>query len=226
MNADESEVHVDRIVDDGVLDATTASAMIADTTQDAQRKFNVWPPLLLVVGAVLFPMAFWVVWHSVRTQHPYVGPTGGALAVFYSIIVVWIVTVSVVVRRATSGVSGRSMRQRKFEGYAFIGLWIAVYVFQGALEHAGAGKGIVYGIYPATAPFIFVGGAYAVSCAVREDWPRVAAASFMAVVGIAAAFTGPVTVWLVVGIGLGVLLLAVAIAQVSRRRTSGGLRVH
>lgn len=28
-----------------------------------------------------------------------------------------------------------------------------MYVFQGALEHANASNAIVYGIYPATAPF-------------------------------------------------------------------------
>ncbi|NNN00539.1 MAG: hypothetical protein HKL86_01745 [Acidimicrobiaceae bacterium] len=195
------------------LDPQAASTLVDESVRQAQRTFNTWPPLLLLLGSVLFPLALGEVWWSVRSQHPYHGPTGGALTLMYSIIVVWAITVSSVVRHATRGIGGRSMRQRKIEGIGFAGLWIAVYVFQYALLHAGASPSITYGIYPATAPFIFVGSAFAISSAQREDWPKVFVALPMVAIAVVASFMGPVLDWLVVGIGLGALLFALGVGQ-------------
>ncbi len=123
-----------------------------------------------------------------------------------------------VLRRATKGIGGRSLRQRKIEGFGFAGLWVSVYVFQGALLHAKVSNSVVYGIYPATAPFIFVGCAAAISAATREDWVKVFAAVPVVLIAIGASFAGPVLVWLIVGIGLGTLLLVFATAQLIQRR--------
>jgi hypothetical protein len=213
---------IDAAVNDveGELDPTTASVLLGQSTARAQRQFNVWPPFLLFIGSVLFPFALGAVWWSVRGQHPYVGPTGGALAIMYAIILVWIVVVSVALRRATSGIGGRSMRQRKVEGFGFGGMLIAVYVFQGALLHAGVSHAVVYGIYPVTAPFIFVGTASALNAASKEDWRTCGVAVPIVAVALAAAFTGPVVAWLVVGIGLGVALFGLAVVQLHQRRVS------
>ncbi len=203
---------------DGDLDPSTASVLLEQSTARALRQFNVWPPLLLLIGSILLPFALGAVWWSVRHQHPYVGPTGGALLVMYSVIIVWIIAVSVALRRATSGIGGGSVRQRKIEGLGMVGMLIAVYVFQGALLHAHVSHAIVYGIYPVTAPFIFVGSAFALNSAVKEDWRKVAVAVPIIAVALAAAFTGPVVAWLVVGIGLGVTLLGLAVVQLRERR--------
>jgi hypothetical protein len=167
---------------------------------------------------VVVPVAYGAVWLSVRGQHPYSGPTGTALAVLYSTLIVWIVLVATFYRRATSGVSGRSSRQRGVEGAAFVTIWIAIYVFQGALYHAGASHAIVYGIYPAAAPLIIAGSAAATYTAAKENWPSVGFA--LAAVALAAigAFAGPAGVWAVIGIGLCLLLVGRAVAQMWLRR--------
>ncbi len=203
------------------LDPAAAAALLGQTVSQAQRQFNVWPPVLLLVGAVLMPFALGAVWWSVRNQHPYVGPTGGALAVMYGVLIVWIISVSVALRRAMTGVGGRSVQQRKVEGFGLAGMLIGVYVFQGALLHAGVSHAVVYGIYPVTAPFIFVGSAFALVSAARADWRKVAVAGPIVVVALAAAFTGPVVAWMVVGIGLGVVLLGLALAQLLARPARG-----
>lgn len=203
---------------DGEFDPITASALLGQSTARARRQFNVWPPLLLLAGAVLFPFAFGAVWWSVRGQHPFLGPSGGALAVMYAVIIVWIILVSVTLRRAVSGVGGASARQRKVEGVGLAAMLVANYAFQGALLHAGASHAIVYGIYPITAPFVFVGSAFAISAAGREDWRKVRVAVPLIVVALVASFTGPVASWLVIGVGIGAVLLALAIAQLWARR--------
>ena len=50
--------------------------------------------------------------------------------------------------------------------------WILVYVFEGAFYKTG--DPIIYGVYPATAPFLIVGLAAAAWAAGRQDWPLTA----------------------------------------------------
>src|ERR1035441_10636858 len=97
------------------IDPRIAAQLLQETTSRAKRQFDVWPPYLLFIGAVIFLLAFGAAWWSVRGQHPYVGPSGGALAAMYGGILVWIIAVSVVLKRANSGVGGRSAEERKAE---------------------------------------------------------------------------------------------------------------
>jgi hypothetical protein len=153
----------------------------------------------------------------VRRQHPYDGPAGWALGLLYGIIVLWVVAVVFTLRRATAGIGGRSVRRQRAQGAAFATVWIAVYVFQGALYHAGASHAIAYGIYPATAPFIIVGSAAAATAAAQENWRDVCIAIVLISVASGAAYAGAAAVWLVMGIGLSAVLLAVAALQLWQR---------
>jgi hypothetical protein len=203
--------------EDKELNPREAAALLQETKKRAQRQFDVWPPFLLLIGAVIFLVAYGAVWWSVRDQSPYVGPSGWALAVMYGSIIVWIVIVTSVVRRATSGVSGPSMKRRDYRlGYLVI--IVAYSVFQGALYHAGASHAIVYGIYPATMPWLFFGTAFVTIGALRQDGRASALGGFLITLGIGAAFAGPVAAWLVSGIGLCVLLAGFGVVQASRRR--------
>jgi hypothetical protein len=172
----------------------------------------------MLIGAAVVLVSYGAVWLSVRGQHPYSGPAGWALAVLYTTLIIWIVLVATVYRRATSGVGGRSSRQQRVEGAAFVTIWIAVYVFQGALYHAGASHAIVYGIYPAAAPLIIGGSAAASYTAAKENWPWLGFALAAIALASIAAFAGPAGVWAVIGIGLCLLLLSRAVAQLWLRR--------
>ena len=202
------------------LDPRSAAALLDQAARRAQRQFDRRPPLLLLLGAAAFPAAFGAVWWSVRHQHPYDGPAGWSLAVLYSIVIVWIVAVTTVLRRAGAGVGGRSRLRQRIEGVAFGAGWISVYVFQGALHHAGAGNAVAYGIYPATAPFIIVGSAAAAHAAGREKKRDVGLAIAVVALGAGAAFAGPAAVWLVMGIGLGALLLGYATVKAWQRHAA------
>ena len=192
-----------------------AAALLELTTRQAERRFEVQPPILLLAAAVTVLVAYGAVWLSVRNQHPYSGPTGTALAVLYGTLAVWIILVATVLRRA---LSGRSSRQRRLEGITFGAIWICVYVFQGALHHADPNPAIAYGIYPAVAPLIIVGSAAAGFAAARGNRARAGFAVAAVALGAIASFAGPAGVWGVIGVGLCVLLLISAAAQLLRRR--------
>jgi hypothetical protein len=200
------------------LDPDAAAALLEQTQRRAERRFDIRPPLLMLLGAVVVLVAYGAVWLSVRRQHPYTGPSGTALAVLYTTLVAFIVVVAVVIRRATSGVSGRSSRQRRDAAVVFAPIWIAVYVFQGALHHAGASDAIVYGIYPAAAPLVILGGAAAAYNAAKEDWHWAAFALAAVALGAIGAYAGPANVWAVIGIGFSLLLLGRALTQIWSRQ--------
>jgi len=204
-----------RIADDGGdIDPRDAAAVLEQTSRRAKRKLDLHPPLLMLAAAVVVVIAYGVIWLSVRNQDPYDGPSLGALGVLYSTIAAWGVLVAVVTRRATSGVSGRSAQRRRGEAAAFAVAWVFVYVFQGALHHAGASHAIAYGIYPAAAPLIIVGSAAAAYEAAKENWEWSGFACAAVILAGLAAYTGPATVWVVVGAGLAVLLLARAASAI------------
>lgn len=202
----------------GALDPREASELLRSTTKQARQDFDIRPPLLTLIGSVVVLVAFGAIWLSVRGQHPYAGPTPVALAVLYGTLVVWIIIVSAFHQRARRGVTGPSLRQQRVEGVVFALIWAMVYVFQGALYHAGVGPSVVYGIYPATAPLIVVGSAAAAYLLARQNWQLAAFATAGAVLAALAAFTGPETVWAVMGLGLCLLLLALSAVQYHRRR--------
>ena len=201
----------------GDLGPREAAALLRESEFRARQSLAIWPPYLLFIGAAIFFVGFGAMWWSVRGQHPYVGPSGGALAVLYGGIVVWIAVVTAVVRRATSGVAGPTARTRAYR-FWYVVVIIAYSLFQGALYHAGASASIVYGIFPASAPWLFAGTVVLTLGVVREDGRTLALGVMLIVLGVAAGFAGPVVAWLVSGIGIGVILCGGATLQLLQRR--------
>jgi hypothetical protein len=202
---------------DGELDPREAATLLEQTTRQARHKFNPNPPLLSLLRAIVVLGAYGAVWLSVRGQHPYKGPTGWALAILYGLVIIVIIASVGFMKRATTGVKGPS-RMRPAEITVLAAAWILVYVFMGALDHAGASHAIVYGIYPATAPLILVGVAGAGLAQARADWPMFGGALTVAVIAAIGAYFGPAGAWLVAGIALAAALLVHAGATAWRQR--------
>jgi hypothetical protein len=110
---------------------------------------------------------------SVRGQHPYRGPTGTALVVFYGLVIVVSVAGGVLVKRAATGVSGAAVRQQRAQAAAVAAAYIRAVVFQGALHYLAVSNTIVYGVYPASAALTVAGAAVAAIGASRQNWPPV-----------------------------------------------------
>jgi hypothetical protein len=204
------------------LGAREATSLLEQARRDAQRQFALSSPWLSALGAAVVLLALGAVWLSVRGQHPYTGPTAAGLAVMYAILACWIAVVVTFRRRATAGLSGRSIRQERAYGAAVVTALVGVSVFQGVLKHDGASLAIVYGIYPLTAQLIALGALGAAIAAAREEWPGFVVGIAIALVATGSAFAGPRGVWLSDGIGCCVVILACAAAQARVRRAPVG----
>ena len=205
---------------EGGLDPREAAKLLAHTSREAQRRFALSSPLLSVLGAAVALVALGAVWLSVRGQHPYKGPTAAGLLVMYGILACWIAVVVAFRRRATAGLSGRTIRQERAYAAAVVTALVGVSVFQGVLKHDGVSLAIVNGIYPLTAQLIVLGAVGAAIAAAREEWPGFGVAIAVALVATASAFAGPRGVWLGDGIGLCAVVLGYAAAQAWLRRSS------
>jgi hypothetical protein len=203
---------------DGEFDPRAAARLLRQTTVHARRTFEPFPPWLLVVRAVLALGAYGAIWLSVRGQHPYAHPTAAVIPVGVVVGVVNAVATIAVAKRATAGLGGRS-RLRLGEIAVMVALWVAVFVVMGVLAGAGVSDAVVYGRYPASAPLLVVGLAWAAIMAARGQWRLAGCGLAAAAVGGVAAVVGPASAWAVAGVGLCAILLGRA-AECSWRQRS------
>jgi hypothetical protein len=213
MNGTRDIYEAETAEDEGEFDPLEAAALLDQTRAHAQRRLDMTSPWLSLLGAAVVLAAFGVLWLSVRGQHPYTGPTAAALLVMYGILVGWIVVVTRTRRRATAGLSGRTIRRQRAYGVALVAALVGVSVFQGVLKHDGVSNAIVYGIYPPTAQLIVLGALGAAIAVGREDWPGFGVGIAIGLVATGSAFAGPIGVWLSDGVGCCVAVLGYSAAQ-------------
>jgi len=203
----------------GNFDPRQAAALLDQTTRQARRQVEPFPPWLLVIRGVGVLAVFGAVWLSVRGQHPYQHPTAAVVPFVIAFGVLNLVATVAVARRATAGISGGS-RMRPAEIAVGVAIWVGVFVVMGVLIAAGVSDSVVYGLYPVTAPLIIAGLAWAAITAARADWRRCGTALAVAVVGAVALSAGPAGAWAVAGVGLCITLLATAAVIVWQQRRS------
>ena len=194
--------------DDG-LDPRQAAALLDETTRQARRGFTSPSPLLWLFRAVLVLVAFGGFWLSVRSQHPYTGPTGWSLPVAFGLVAINIGWSAAAIKRAGAGVSGPAERRRRAWLGGMLLVWVIAYAVTAPLYHAGASHPL-WGLYPASAPLMIIGLAGAATAPPRRDWPMGGVCLGLAIVAAIAGFGGPVGAWLIMGIGLCIAMLAAA----------------
>jgi hypothetical protein len=205
---------------DGGLDPREAAALLEESRRRAERSFALSSPLLSLIGAAVAFVAFGALWLSVRNQHPYKGPTAAGLGVLYGVLACWIIYVVRFRRRATAGLSGRSVRQERAFGAVVVVALVGVSVYQGVLKHDGASLAVVYGTYPPTAQLIVLGSIGALAAATREEWVPFGVGIWLALMASGSAFAGPRDVWLFDGVGCCLAVLGYAGAQAWMLRAS------
>jgi hypothetical protein len=206
--------------DGGGFDPREAARLLDEAGREARREFSLRPPLATAMGAAVILVAYGALWLTTRGQHPYTGPSLGVIGLVYAAVAVSIAVSVRIYQRATAGVSGPTVRQRKVEGVAILVAYIGSPVLQGALKHYGASPALVYGVIPAAAPLIIVGTAVMAIAATKADWPQFGATLAVVVVGMVAAFAGPSGAWLVAGIGLFIGMLGHAALTARQRRAT------
>jgi hypothetical protein len=193
----------------GNFDPQQAADLLDQATRQARQSFTPLTPLLWVFRAVVALVAFGGYWLSVRGRDPYSAPNGWLLVVIFVLVAINIGWSTAVIMRAGTGVSGPAQRKRRAWFGVMGAAWIVAFGFAAPLYHATASHP-VWGLYPASAPLLFIGLAGAATAAVCRYWPMAGTALAIAIVAAAAGFGGPAGAWLIMGIGLSAAMLGTA----------------
>jgi hypothetical protein len=174
-----------------------------------QRVLDAPPWLMSVLRAAVFLAGYGAIWLLVRGQHPYRGPDTTVLAVVFIAV---IIPTAATVKSLRSPSAGWAQKQKDVRA-AVLPAYFGTGLLIGALDHAGAGRWIVYGVLPATAPLLVVACAWAAAAAARGEWLDYGLCVGLAAAAATGAFFGPVGVWAVTGIGCAVVFLGHAAAR-------------
>lgn len=195
-----------------------AAQLLDQTTRQARREFTRRRPLLNILQALTMIVGFGAIWFSVRGQHPYHGPSAAAIAAVYVLVALVIGVAARLIRQASAGVSGPTEERSKVMLTIQAASWVVPYVILAVLAHSNVSHAFVYGQYLAAAPFLFVGLVTAITSAMEGDTRLLRSGLVIAVVAGVAIFTGPVAVWLVLGLGLGLAFLVSAVLTARQLR--------
>lgn len=196
-----------------------AAALLTQTTQQTRRQLEPAQPWLLAIRAVGVLAVGYVVWLSVRGQHPYKGPTSSVIPVLIAFVVVNFIATTTVRKHAIAGVSGRS-RLHPVEITILAAAWIIPSVILVLMAIDRVSDSVVFGVYPTSVPLLAAGLSWAAITARRAQWRECGAGLAVAVVGALDAVTGPVGTWLSMGIGLCTALLGGAVIIVWQQHRS------
>jgi hypothetical protein len=201
------------------MDAQGAAAIMQEAGDRARRELRVSHPVIFIAGGVAWLLGYGAIWLSVRGQHPYHGPAPEAAVIQVVLIGIAVAIAASVIGRATSGVGGLSAVQRRVSILALAVGIVAVLVLEAAIDHAGASRSVVFGVFQAAAPVLIAGVVYVANSAVRLNWSMLGLGLWLVAVASGGAFAGPVGVWAATALagGLGYLLMAALGLALDRR---------
>jgi hypothetical protein len=186
-----------------------APGLLTRIGRQAQRLFDGPPWLASALRAAVFLVGYGAIWLLVRGQHPYRGPNTAVLAaVFIAVIIATAATVTSLRPPST----GWAQKQKDARA-AVLPAYMSTGLLIGALDHAGAGHWLVYGVLPATAPLLVVACAWAAAAAARGEWLDYGLCVGLATAAATGAFFGPAGEWAVTGIGCAIVFLGHAAAR-------------
>jgi hypothetical protein len=199
------------------MDLLTASALVREAQENARRALRVRLPPLYAVWGMAWLVGLGGMWLSVRGQQPYRGPALGAGLLLAALLVSAMLVTVVVVGRSTAGVRGNSELQRRIYGWSWLVGFAALFAVEQAVASNGASHAAM-GVLGAAGPLLVTGLIYVLGAALWLDRPMFALGIWLAVVAVAGAWTGPVTVLLVGALagGGGFLLVAAVLARSGR----------
>jgi hypothetical protein len=196
---------------DLTMDAADAAAIMAEASDRARRRFEPDQRATFIAWGVIWFVGDGITWLVVRQQHPFHGPSPVTFAVS-SLIVAVVAMASVSSTRAGTGVRGRSVLLRWTFFLSLVAGLGAMFSLEAALTRAGASHSVV-DIFEASGAILVIGLIYLARFAGGRDWVVAGLGLWMVVVAAAAGSAGPVAVWAVGALAVGLGFLAAAAAE-------------
>jgi hypothetical protein len=197
------------------MDPQDAAGIMREARERANRELNIRDPVIFASWALVYLLGYGVVWLSVRGQQPYRAPAGWALALLALLAVVALGVTAMVTDRATSGVGGASTLRRRIYWLSIaIGL-LGLYIMEAALRYNGASRGVI-DVVTASAPLLVAGVVLVAGTAAWLNWYAFGLGVWLIAVAAFSGFAGPVGVWAVDALAVGLPFLLMAAIRIGR----------
>jgi hypothetical protein len=205
-------------MDEGTGMAPRDAAVIMEQARErAEHELTINRAAIFLAWALVFLIGNTAVWLSVRGQHPYQGPAGYVQAALALLTLLALGVTAVVTDRAASGVGGVSaLRRRVYVLSIAIGL-VGLAIMEAALRYNGVSRGVL-GVVMASAPLLLAGVVLVAGTAAWLNWYIFGLGIWLIAVAAFGGFAGPVGVWAVDALAVGVPFLVMAIIAVVRGR--------
>jgi hypothetical protein len=197
-------------------DVQRAATILDEAGKHARHQLTYQYPVLFTTWGLMYLLAYGACWLSVRSQRPYQGPTPTALLSLTLVVAAALAITVILVGRAVSGVGGSSARQRRMYTVSSIIGFAGLFTLEAALDHAGPSFAVL-GVYGAAAPLLLTGVIIALGAARAVDWTVFGLGLWLVAVAAGSGFAGPVAVWAVDAVAVGVAFLAIAAVRYRRR---------
>jgi hypothetical protein len=201
---------------DLTMDPADAAAIMAEASDRAKRRFDPDHRVVYAVWGPLWILGYGGTWLAVRGQHPFHGPNPGAFAVTV-LIASAAAMITVGQARAETGLRGRSVLSLETFFLSALAGFGAMFTLEGALLRAGASRPVV-GIFEASAPILVLGLIYFVRFSADRNWIGAGLGVWLVVVAAVGGYAGPVAVWAVGALAVGLAYLLVAAVKPRARR--------
>jgi hypothetical protein len=201
---------------DVTMDAADAAAIMAEASDRARRRFEPDHRGTFIAWGVIWFVGDGITWLVVRHQHPFHGPNAVTFAVT-SLVAAVIAMASVSSARAETGVRGRSVLLRWTFFLSVLAGLGAMFALEGALTRAGASHTVV-DIFEASGAILVIGRVYLARFSDGRNWVGAGLGLWMVVVAAVGGYAGPVGVWAVGALAVGLGFLAAAAAETRARR--------
>jgi hypothetical protein len=208
--------------EDGPMDAAQAAAIMQQAGDRARHEFGINHRRAFATWGVLIFIGYGLIWLTVHGQRPYHGLKPGAFEAI-CLISTFVAFTAVGSARSDRGVGGRSSVRWLIHVLAIFAGYAAMFTLEGALDHAGAGRPVL-GVFQPAAPIIVLGLVYLTTAAYSMDWPVAGLGIWLIVVAATGGFAGPVTVWAIDALAVGLAFLVVAAIPDRLRQSPDRLR--
>jgi hypothetical protein len=201
---------------DLTMDAAAAAAIMAEASDRARRRLQPDHRVIYAVRGAIWILGYGIIWLTVRGQHPFHGLNPGAYAAVVLISAVAVVF-AVGQAQAETGLRGLSVLRRWTYFLSALAGFGAVFALEGALVRVGASPSVV-GIYEASTPILVLGLLCLVRFSADRNWVLTGLGLWMVVVAAVGGYAGPVAVWAVDALAVGLAFLLAAAVQSRVRR--------
>lgn len=199
------------------MDPQDAAVIMQQARERATHELTINRAAIFITWAVVYLIGDTVIWLSVRAQHPYEGPPGYLQAALGLLVLLALAVTLIVTDRATSGVGGVSALRRRIYWLSIaIGL-TGLAIMEAALRYNHVSPGVI-GVIIASAPLLVAGVVLVAGTAAWLNWYMFGLGIWLIAVAAFGGFAGPVGVWAVHALAVGVPFLLMAVIALARRQ--------